>query len=89
MPFLYYVRELCDICKALYLTDVRCTAVQEEGTGARIMEIVDPWVTKNADPDVPHMPPMLLDWDFICAHFAALYCNWQPTMFEHQDALHV
>lgn len=32
---------------------------------------------------------LLIDWDEIGNHFAAIHASWDPTVFDHSDTVHL
>ncbi|GAA5870476.1 hypothetical protein JCM16303_002018 [Sporobolomyces ruberrimus] len=69
-----------------------------ECNGLREVELMNPWVEPRSSwtsdlrtslPGGTSRRTLVLSWEEIPIHFAAVHVNWDPTVFDHSDTAHL
>lgn len=70
--------------RSTWSDDLRSSLPGDRGESATIL-LLSQWV---------HVPcadsrTLLVDWEEIGSHFAAIHASWDPTVFDHSDTVHL
>ncbi|GAA5915726.1 hypothetical protein JCM5296_004368 [Sporobolomyces johnsonii] len=74
-----------------------------ERHGRREVELVNPWRTtapaqpsgswtadlREALPPQEHSRTLIVDWENLPLHFASIHLNWDPTIFDYDESVHL
>ncbi|GAA5855375.1 hypothetical protein JCM5353_001745 [Sporobolomyces roseus] len=93
-------KALDDFLEAAGLVPSHSYAVLDmrERNGVREVEVINPWPNSRStwSDDLRSSLPgdrdsrtLLVDWEEIGSHFAAIHASWDPTVFDHSDTAHL